>query len=178
VVQQYDGEPLNLARVSILRVNGGSDVVVVALDAEELNYSNGDSSTRAHIEMLPGLHEVDVGDLSDPLRRVVTVRFRAEAGKVYRLTLDRVEATASLRAPRVVVWEVDRQSVRTLAVVPPAPEAGTPSASSSPSAPAPTGPAAPGAVVVPGAPAPSVAPSSAPTAPSPQPVGSTPEGAL
>jgi hypothetical protein len=155
VVQQYAGEPLHPERISVLRVNGGTDVVVVSLDGEELNYSQPDSAARVHIEMLPGVHEIDVGDLSDPLRRVVSVRFAAEPGKVYRLTLDRMAAGASFRPWKAVVWEVDRSSDRALVAVPllPEPTAAAPAATGS-SEPLPA-PAASSEAVVP---FPSVAP--------------------
>jgi hypothetical protein len=198
VVQQYDGVPLDPSRISVLRVNGGTDVVVVALDGEELDYTQSDSDARAHIEMLPGVHEVEVGDLSDPLQRVVSVRFRAQAGKVYRLTLDRMGAGQSLRPWKALVWEVDRSSDRTLAVVPLLPPEGAASATSAsaspPSAPTPSAPAsamqsaaappaepapvpsatATGATTSP--PAPTASASPAPT--SAAPVGSQPSGAL
>lgn len=146
VVQQYEGEPRDPASISVLRVNGGTDVVIVALDGEELNYMQTDPDARAHIEMLPGIHEADVGDLSDPLRRVVTVRFRAEAGKVYRLLLDRMGAAPSLRPPRVLVWEVDRNSDRALSVVPPVLPSAAPSVTATPTpTPGPHPPRAPAA---------------------------------
>jgi hypothetical protein len=167
VVQQYDGAPLDPSRISVLRVNGGTDVVVVALDGEELDYTQSDSNARAHIEMLPGVHEVEVGDLSDPLQRVVSLRFRAQAGKVYRLTLDRMGTGQSLRPWKALVWEVDRASDRTLSVVPQLPPEAAASAL--------TAPAPPPSAPTPSTPTPTASASSASSA---APVGSQPLGAL
>lgn len=189
VVQQYAGEPLHPDRISVLRVNGGTDVVVVSLDGEELNYSQADSTARVHVEMLPGVHEVDVGDLSDPLRRVVSVRFAAEPGKVYRLTLDRMAAGASFRPWKAVVWEVESSSDRALVAVPllSEPVAAAPAATgSSEAAPVPLASsqavvplssAAPHPTSSATAPAVSTAPP-VPTASTPGSVGSAPAGAL
>jgi hypothetical protein len=113
VIQQYEGDALEASRVAVLRVNGGTDIVIVAFDGEELNYSQTDESSRVHIEMLPGMHEITVGNLADPLRRVNETEFLAEAGKVYRLTLDKPGGEA-LGDWRPLVWVVDADTDRTL----------------------------------------------------------------
>lgn len=123
VVQQYDGPELPADRIAVLRVNGGSRVVFVGLDGEELSYYERDRNSRVHIEVLPGVHEVDIGFVDDPFRRVQSVRFRAQPGKVYRVTIDSIDPASTSRAWRPIVWEVDRESDRALSAVVPASEA-------------------------------------------------------
>lgn len=167
VVQQYEGAALDPSRVAVLRVNGGTPIVVVALDGEQLDYSQQDASSRVHIEILPGVHELEVGNLEDPLRRVERLSFVAEPGRVYRLTLD--VPAGGLRPWRPLAWEVDPESDRALARAKGAPEP----ASSAPSVPSSAASPAPSAESSASAPEPTSAPAPSSLPPSPAPTTSS-----
>src|SRR5262245_2186439 len=81
VVQQYAGPSQPREVIAILRVNGGGPRVV-ALDGEALVVP--EKGTRFHIEMIPGVHELQVDDPS--LGNVALgIRFATEPAKVYRV---------------------------------------------------------------------------------------------
>ncbi len=74
-----------------------------ALDGEPLGYELHDRSSRVHIEMLPGEHELALAEAPElPAKRR---RFRAEAGKVYRPLLVRT-ATDGPVIPGVTGWVI------------------------------------------------------------------------
>lgn len=112
IVQQYDGSPLAEEQVAILRLNGDDPVRLDALDGEPLGYELHDRTSRVHIEMLPGEHELALAEGPEwPAKRR---RFRAEAGKVYRPLLVRTDADGPV-VPGITKWvvgiyEVDRSS--------------------------------------------------------------------
>lgn len=115
IVQQYAGEPRPNEEIAILRINGGEGPRVASLDGESLGPGIGDPHTRLHIEMLPGMHVVQVEERPG-FYPAPKLRFSAEAGRVYRAVM----ATALVRGaqadqgkqgklvPRV--YEVDRDS--------------------------------------------------------------------
>jgi hypothetical protein len=82
VVQQYAGDPLPAHKIAILRITGGGDEYIAALDGEGLGFQLDDPRDRVHVEMLPGTHEISIGINGDD--RVVTRLFEARGGKVYR----------------------------------------------------------------------------------------------
>ncbi len=84
VWQQYEGAPLPKERVAILRQNGESTTVLVAVDGKSV-LAPLESQNRLHVELLPGIHEVDVAAPSLGLGRPIVVRLLAGAGKVYRI---------------------------------------------------------------------------------------------
>jgi hypothetical protein len=135
----------------------------VALDGEELSYVQDDRNTRVHIEMLPGKHEVDIGNVDDPLRRIVTLDFVAEAGKVYRVTLDELEAGSLMRPWNALMWEVDRDSDRALHTVP-SPAAAPSVPAVVPSSAVPATPSAAASATVTAAPSPPPSAEAAPSA--------------
>jgi hypothetical protein len=131
VVQQYAGPPQPREVIAIVRVNGGGPRVV-ALDREALVVP--EKGTRFHIEVMPGVHELEV---DDPSLGIVGVglRFVAQPNKVYRVVL-RWAPTRGSSVPISVpqVYEVDRESDTELGPAPvvndalapaPAPDAGT-----------------------------------------------------
>ncbi len=148
VWQQYEGAPLPKERVAILRQNGESTTVLVAVDGKSV-LATLESQNRLHVEILPGIHEVDVAAPSLGLGRPIAVRWVAGAGKVYRIEVTGAPSPQSppeSGEPRFEgggewaahAYEVDRETdaPRGIADVPaapapgarPAPEAGPPSA--------------------------------------------------
>jgi hypothetical protein len=98
VVQQYLGPPRPRQTIAIIRVNGGG-TPLTSLDGDPLRVEP-ERGTRFHIEVLPGEHEVGVSVPEPGLPNGVTVRFFAEAGKVYRM-----EAVSALSEPgRIGLW--------------------------------------------------------------------------
>ncbi len=84
VWQQYEGPSRSKDRIALVRTTGASSTLLVAIDGESilapLDYDN-----RLHVEVLPGIHDIDVAAPSIGLRHVISVRLLAEAGKVYRV---------------------------------------------------------------------------------------------
>lgn len=109
IIQRYEGPPLPSERIAILRINGGQEPTLVSLDDERMGPPLTDKNTRLHIELLPGTYSVT---LYDPAQfgRVVTLRFQAQGGQVYRVLMAQalVRGGASQLRPRV--FEVDRGS--------------------------------------------------------------------
>ncbi len=143
IVQQYDGDPLPSERVSILRIHGGDEARIAALDGEPLNFSLRDTNTRVHIEMLPGQHEVAVTEPITGLSQ--SRRFRAEPGKVYRVRIVRHRLQRKAGVPyswSLAIDEVDRRTDAPRAEVPEPPlpvmRAAPPKSSASPTPPLPT----------------------------------------
>jgi hypothetical protein len=93
VWRQYDGPSRSKHSIAIIRQNGTSSTLIVALDGKAI-LAPIEADNRLHVEVLPGIHDVDVAAPGIGLRHVVPVRLLAEAGKVYR-----VEVTASAAAP-------------------------------------------------------------------------------
>jgi hypothetical protein len=111
VVQQYDGAPRSRDSIAIIRVNAGE--AIVFLDGEPLR-TIPTEGTRFHIEVLPGVHEIE--DLVDGVGETgARVRFVADAGKVYRIVGQRAGAHVTAQA-----YEVDRgtDSLMALAATP------------------------------------------------------------
>lgn len=112
IVQQYGGEPRPNEEIAILRINGGEGPRVASLDGESLGPGISDAHTRLHIEMLPGMHVVEI-EQAQGFYPTPKLRFSAQAGAVYRAVM----ATALVRdakpgqgmlVPRL--YEVDRDS--------------------------------------------------------------------
>jgi hypothetical protein len=82
VIQQYDGDPLPMDRIAILRLVGGDDAYLASLDGEGLDFRVEGRTDRIHIEMLPGDHELGIA--RQPNGRVVYRRFTAKAGVIYQ----------------------------------------------------------------------------------------------
>jgi hypothetical protein len=123
VVQQYGGAPLPPNRISILRVNSEDAAVIVSLDGESLGYSVTEKNTRVHIEMLPGVHELDAGYTGDARQRIQSLRFRTQPGRVYRLAIlgKPPGSTPAYRTGlhwRSAIYEVDRDTDELLAELP------------------------------------------------------------
>lgn len=143
VVQQYHGDPLPSERVAILRINGGDEARIAALDGEPLNYALRDTNTRVHVEMLPGQHEIAV---SEPITGLTRSRqFRAEPGKVYRVRIVRHRLQRAAGVPHtwsLAIDEVDRRTDEPRAEVPEPPlpvvRAAQPATSAAPAPPLPT----------------------------------------
>ncbi|HEX2732163.1 MAG TPA: hypothetical protein VHM70_11170 [Polyangiaceae bacterium] len=87
VIQQYQGAPLPANRIAILRILGGGDSFIAALDGEQLGFKLDDPRDRIHVEMLPGRHEISLGQGDED--RVVTRAFQAQVGHVYRAVIVR-----------------------------------------------------------------------------------------
>jgi hypothetical protein len=142
VWQQYEGPSRSRDRIAIIRTTGASPTVLVAIDGKSI-LAPLDEDNRLHVEILPGVHEVDVAAPSLGLRRVIPVRMLAEAGKVYRLAVsarpqspsqpDNAEPPLWNEQWQAHAYEVDRDSdaPRGIADVPAAPAP----ASRSPAAP-------------------------------------------
>jgi hypothetical protein len=116
VVQQYSGPQRARESIAVIRVNGGGPRLTT-LDDESLVVP--ERGTRFHIEVLPGVHELQVDDPNVGLY-ASRVRFVAEAGKVYRI----VVRPALTGQPNAQAFEVDRASdaeVRPVALVVDAP---------------------------------------------------------
>jgi hypothetical protein len=112
VVQQYDGAPRPNESVAVIRVNGGSGSELVSVDGESMRVTL-EKGNRLHVEVLPGIHEVELAAPETGLHRTIPVRFVAEPGKVYRFELRTLETTAaSWSEPewQAVAYEVDRNS--------------------------------------------------------------------
>jgi hypothetical protein len=166
IVQQYDGSPLPRERIALLRLNGGDPLRLEVLDGERLDYQVTDTDTRVHIEILPGVHEIGVGDPSTGL--LLMQRFRADAGKVYRFAITARGADAhGTFDPAFHVLEVDRDDDHVLAEVPeykpPAKKSAV--ASSAGTTPAPSIDASPTALSVSAIPSSTIVPSASVTAP-------------
>jgi hypothetical protein len=107
VVQQYAGPPRPRESIAVIRVNGGGPKLAT-LDHEPLLIPEKDS--RFHIEVLPGVHEIEVDDPNLGYDGA-TVRFVTEANKVYRII---VRTTMTPNAPGPTwtarAYEVDRST--------------------------------------------------------------------
>lgn len=124
VVQQYAGDPLPAHKIAILRITGGGDEYIAALDGEGLGFQLDDPRDRVHVEMLPGTHEISIGLNGDD--RVVTRLFDARGGKVYRAVVlrNRLQRDHWGRLTWTVgVFEVDGASDELLSDVSRDPEA-------------------------------------------------------
>ncbi|HZU85795.1 MAG TPA: hypothetical protein VE987_22875 [Polyangiaceae bacterium] len=119
VMQGYAGSPRPRETIAIVRSNGGSPTELVAVDGE-LVHAPLERDTRLHVEVLPGLHEVDVAAAIGGFRHVAAVRFLAEAGRVYRVEM---WSAAGSGAPSVDAqwvahaYEVDRDTDAVIATV-------------------------------------------------------------
>lgn len=126
VVQQYAGAPRPREAIAIVRINGDRPQLL-SLDNEPLVVPQ--PGTRFHIEVLPGVHEIVVGDRYVGFTDT-TVRFVAEPAKVYRIVVR--SAPAGWRASAV---EVDRATDAELGLA--LEPNDTPATTSSPASPAP-----------------------------------------
>jgi hypothetical protein len=120
IIQQYAGAPRPKESIAVIRLRGADSVQVLALDRERL--MPVERGVRLHIEVAPGMHEIDVGSEGeiptsgvDEFRQ--RLRFTAEAGKVYRVIVSQRLATgaAGQYAPRI--YEVDPESESPIRVV-------------------------------------------------------------
>src|SRR5262245_61821979 len=123
VVQQYTGPQRARESIAIIRVNGGGPRLTT-LDDERLVIP--ERGTRFHIEVLPGVHELEVDEPDIGLMHS-RVRFFAEAGRVYRI----VVRPSLAGQPTAQAFDVDRAEdteVRPALVVdePPPPRAPAP----------------------------------------------------
>jgi hypothetical protein len=84
VWQQYDGPSRPKQSIAIVRQNGTSSTVLVAVDGKSI-LAPIEPENRLHVEVLPGPHEVDVAAPGIGLRHAIPVRFLAEPGRVYRV---------------------------------------------------------------------------------------------
>jgi hypothetical protein len=108
IVQQYAGAPRAGERIAILRISGGDGPQIAVLDGEAVP-PVFDRSTRMHIELLPGPHELEAVAPARGVQAPIPVRFVAEAGKVYRIE---VRSSPSDRTSEGVayLYEVDRDT--------------------------------------------------------------------
>lgn len=183
IVQQYDGAPLPGSKIAILRILGGGDSFIAALDGEQLGFKLDDPRDRIHVEMLPGRHLISLGRVDDD--RVVTRAFEARPSVTYRAVVvpSRLVRDAYGRPTWTVgVFEIDPNTdelgkdISQGPELPPPLAPSTPSAGTAPSAP-PSVPSA-GAPIpsapIPSAPAPSTSASDSSAAPSVAPPPPTP----
>jgi hypothetical protein len=85
VIQQYDGPQRPSSTIAVLRILGGGDAYIAALDGEQLGFQLEDRRDRIHVEMLPGRHEISIGQVKD--ERIVTRAFHALPGRTYRAVI-------------------------------------------------------------------------------------------
>lgn len=121
IVQQYDGEPRPAASIAQLRVRGGAGIRLEALDGEQLRYQLDDKDARVQIEMLPGVHELELSNSQTQIPQ--QLRFLAKAGHVYRPEFVSNVALPNLPTTEFVLLDVDVDSDAPLALVLPAPVA-------------------------------------------------------
>jgi hypothetical protein len=100
IVQQYAGAPRSSESIAILRISGGDGPQIAVLDGEAIP-PVFDRSTRMHIELLPGPHELEAVAPARGVEAPIPVRFVAEAGKVYRI---------EVRPAVAYLYEVDRDT--------------------------------------------------------------------
>jgi hypothetical protein len=132
VLQRYDGPPKSRDGIAIIRASGVGPTELVAIDGEPIRVPL-ERDNRLHVEVLPGVHDVDVAAPTIGLRHIITVRLLAEAGKVYRVE---VWAPPSSQPPlgdqawSAHAYEVDRDTDarRGIADAPPAPPPPAPDA--------------------------------------------------
>ena len=127
VMQHYDGPPRPRESLALIRVNGGHGPEVAAIDGEPLRVGSAlEPGNRLDVEVLPGVHEVDI-EVRDPmtgLDRELSVRFVAESGRVYRVDL--VAGAEDAGGQPEGMWaaqayEVGRDSDAKLGIAPAAP---------------------------------------------------------
>lgn len=180
IVQQYDGAPLPGSKIAILRILGGGDSFIAALDGEQLGFKLDDPRDRIHVEMLPGRHLISLGRVDDD--RVVTRAFEARPSVTYRAVVlpSRLVRDAYGRPTWTVgVFEIDpstdelgKDISQGPELPPPSAPSTPPSAGSAPSAPAPNTPVS--SVPAPSAPVPSASASDGSIAPEVAPPPSPP----
>ncbi|MGH7434886.1 MAG: hypothetical protein ACRENE_04360 [Polyangiaceae bacterium] len=166
VYQHYDGPPQPAHRIAILRETGTSPTLIVAVDGKQI-LAPLERQNRLHIEVLPGLHEVDVAAPDLGLRHTIPIRMLAAAGKVYRVEVsggptpppqpDNGEPPLEVGQWVAHTYEVDRDTDAPQGIADaPVPVTAAPSPAAPPTAP-------PAAVAAP-APAPSAMPALVPHA--------------
>jgi hypothetical protein len=107
IVQQYAGPPRPKESVAVIRIDDSDTAQHLSLDRERL--APVEKGNRMRIEMLPGMHQIGVTEPYNPSAPEQSLRFRAEAGKVYRVHVARMpEAAGGALAARV--YEVDPSS--------------------------------------------------------------------
>jgi hypothetical protein len=84
VWELYQGPSRPRDSIAIIRSDGASPTELIAIDGESIR-APLEHDNRLHVEVLPGIHEVDVAAPSIGLRHVVSVRLLALAGRVYRV---------------------------------------------------------------------------------------------
>lgn len=106
VVQAYPGAARSAEQVSIVRITRDAPVRVVSVDGDPLGNQAIEPGTRLHVEVLPGKHELAIQNDAAPVDKTKTVRFVAEAGRIYRVLLaDREWHTHSApREPAAATW--------------------------------------------------------------------------
>lgn len=118
VVQQYSGAQRAPETIATLRVNGNEPVRLLVLDHQDAAAPIVEDG-RLHIEMLPGRHQLIVGDARASGARHLPVTFQAEAGRFYRVVFVQ-EAGGEPR-----VYEVSREKDALTRDVTLPPDAGT-----------------------------------------------------
>ena len=122
VVQQYAGPQRPRETIAVVRLNGGGPRLAT-LDREPLVVP--ERGTRFHIEVVPGVHEIEVEDPN--LRYSGVVRFVAEPDKVYRVVVGpALVPNAAGPVWVATAYEVDRASDAELRPAPPANDAPRP----------------------------------------------------
>jgi hypothetical protein len=144
IVQEYEGVPRPIEGIAIIRVEAGNGPEVVAVDDQPLRVAL-EKPNRIHVEVLPGPHEVDI-EVVEPaigLRHTIPVRFLASAGKVYRVEVLAVAASAGSSESHwdARAYEVDRDTDAHVGIA--APVAPLPPPPPPPSPPVPVVPLAP-----------------------------------
>ena len=107
VVQEYAGIARSPSTVGVIRLDGREAEDVTAVDGEPLGIAL-ERGNRIHVEVLPGVHDVElqVREAGTGLVRRISVRFVAEAGRVYRVERSSAaDAYGGFRA-----YEVDPRS--------------------------------------------------------------------
>jgi hypothetical protein len=137
VVQTYEGPPRPKETVAILRANGGAGPELVSVDGEPMRVML-EKGNRLHVEVLPGIHEVELAAPETGLGRAIPVHILAESGKVYRFELRALDSSTtrlSESAWEALAYEVDRKSDALLRVAARPPEPVLPPASAHETAP-------------------------------------------
>jgi hypothetical protein len=106
-MEAYSGPTRPANSIAVIRVDGASNVMVIAMDGQMLAPVASDA--RLHIEVLPGRHVLLAQSQLTPEDPAQHVAFKAEPGKFYRVSF----VTASERRPGALearVYELDPKS--------------------------------------------------------------------
>jgi hypothetical protein len=126
VMQHYDGPARPRNSVALIRINGGQPPEVVSVDDEPLRVgSTLEPGNRLHVEVLPGVHDVEVEaiDAVTGLHTQIAVRFVAEPGRVYRVDLVGAGAAQAYEVSRDTDAKLGIAAAAPSAIAPPRPTA-------------------------------------------------------